>query len=199
MIGFPIKNTMQSPYSTVPSVCAYLGIEVPSESSDEYAEIEQYILAMSTHIDRMANRTIWREEEETFLYDGDGTDYLLIKDCIDPVVEVDGVARTVYGYPQSKAYASRIKLEPGYRFTKGIQNVSVTGLQCMALYLPDDIEFACRVLVAGIYNTAHPDEDAKTLVSERIGNWQGTYKTDNEKSDYDRAKAIISSYRRIAL
>lgn len=188
---------MQDPYTTVESVFIYLGIDAPSESSDLYAEVEAWILAMSTFIDNYCNRTIYREEEETFKYDGDGTDMIIIKDCIDPVVTVDGVAREVYTYPTNKPYASRIRLGDGWKFNKGIQNVSVTGLQAMNLYLPEDIKLACTVLVAGLYNAR--GVQGKVGTTETIGDYSVTYRDASQKQDFDSAKRTLSTYKRIAL
>jgi hypothetical protein len=197
---------MQAPYTTVQSVFLTLGVEVPSESSDLYIQTEQLILAMSRTIDRRANRRIYSEDdEETYLYDGDGSDLLVISDVIDPTVTVDGVAVEVAQYPANKGYTSRIVLTDGHRFTKGRQNVAVTGLQAMNLYLPDDIQFACTALVAGVMSGILPAPSG-LVVSETIGNFQTTYKVTGELVTLDKAKRdvaqvdnIINSYRRVAL
>ncbi len=187
----------QEPYTTIESVCGYLGIEVPSESSDEYAHFEAWILAMSMWIDKYTNRTIYRTEESTIKYDGDGSDLMVINDVIDPVVTVDGESREVFTYPTNKPYASRIALDDGWKFTRGRQNIHVTGVHAMAIYLPDDVQQACNVLVAGIYNAKNVQ--GKVGTSETIGSYSVTYRDAAQKTDFDNAKAILSGYRRIAL
>lgn len=187
----------QEPYTTVESVYGYIGIEAPSESSAEFQRMEAWILAMSAWIDTYCNRTIYRQEESTIKYDGDGSDMIVIKDVIDPVVTVDGVEREVFTYPTTKPYASRIRLPEGYRFTKGIQNVSVTGVHCMAVYLPEEVQHACDVLVAGIYNAQQVQ--GKVGTTERIGEYSVTYKDGAQKTDFDNVKAILGGFKRIAL
>lgn len=187
----------QELYTTVESLFAYMKRTAPSESSDDYAEAERRIKAMTRQIDIMANRAIYRTEESTMKYDGDNTNMLTIKDCIDPVVTVDGVEREVYGYPQGKEYSSRIVLEEGYRFNRGRQNVQVTGVHAMTIYLPEDIQHACNVLVAGIYNAA--DVQGKVGTTESIGNYSVTYRTAAQQTDFETAKKIIAGYRRISL
>lgn len=187
----------QTPYTTVEAVYNYLDQTPPSESSDEYSEVETYIRAMSAHCDKVANRPLYREEESTILYDGNGDNLLHIQDCIDPTVTVDGVERTVYSYPTTKPYTSRIVLEEGYRFTRGRQNVAVTAVQAMNLYLPDDVQFACTVLVAGILNGK--SVQGKVGTTEHIGNYSVTYRDAAQKTDFDTAKKLLQGYRRIAL
>ncbi len=180
-------------YTSKEAVLNYL---IKTLDSQYYSQLESWIVAMSRQIDRICNRVIWREDEETFKYDGDGTDMILIKDCIDPVVKIDGIIRPVLTYPTNKEYASRIKLD-GYRFTKGKQNIEVTGLQCMALYLPDDIALACTIMVAGIIrNQIFGD---KVGTTESIGNYQITYKNVGERDEMGSVKQILSGYTHIAL
>ena len=189
-------------YTTTQDVCQYLGIDVPSESSDEDHELDLMILAMSVYIDRQANRRIFRTEPTTILYDGDGSDLMVIEDVLDlelhPLeVLVGGVAVEVYQYPQRKEHTSRIVLGDGQRFTVGKQNVSVTGVHAMCSELPEDVKFACTVLVAGAYNAKLTA--GKVGTTEQIGSYSVTYRTDKDKANFETAKKMISSYRRIAL
>lgn len=161
-------------------------------------QIGQWISSMSLFIDNYCNRSIFADTEETYLYDGDGTDMIIVKDvCSISEVLVDGVAVEYAKYPANKPYASRIRLLDGYRFTKGIQNVSVTGIQAMNEELPDDVAFACTVLVAGIINNQLKLDKAGT--TERIGSYSVTYREDAQKTDFETAKTILASYKRISL
>ena len=55
---------------------------------------------MSNFIDNYCNRSIYRTEEETFLYDGDNTDKLMIKDvCLISSVTVDDIEVEYVKYP----------------------------------------------------------------------------------------------------
>jgi len=187
----------QEPYTTVESVCNYLGITPPSESSVEFQEMESWILAMSTWMDNYTNRTLYRQEESTILYDGDGSDLMVIRDVVDPTVTVDDRPMEVFTYPTHKTYASRIRLGDGWRFTRGIQNVAVTGVHAMFIYLPEDVQQACNVLVAGIYNAK--EVQGKVGTSETIGSYSVTYREPAQQTDYANVKTILGAYRRIAL
>jgi hypothetical protein len=181
-------------YTTKEAVENYLLRNIDSSFNDQ---ITEWIIAMSLQVDKICNRQMYRAEEETYVYDGDGTDMIMIKDCCDiSAVTVDGVEKTVYKYPVNKEYASRIRLD-GDTFTKGLQNVAVTGIQAMSATLQEDVKYACTVMVAGICNAQIFNEKQGT--TERIGNYQITYKDDAQKTDYERAVSALSKYKRIAL
>lgn len=181
-------------YTSVLEVENYTLKDVASEYEDV---IDDYILAMSRYIDSYTHRTIFDDTPKTLKYDGDGTNLLVIDDFLDiSEVTVDGVAVEVLEYPTNKDYTSRIVLD-GDIFTKGYQNVSVTGIQAVKKELPKDIQYACTVLVSGIiFNQEANDKDG---VTEKIGNYSVTYKTPQQKKDYLVAMDILNSYRRIVL
>lgn len=161
------------------------------------SQVDMWIVAMSRYIDRFCNRTIFRETEETFKYDGDGSEILHIGDCIDPTVKIGDQDIEVVTYPSNKPYASRIVRKDGARWPKGLQNVEVTGVQAMNLYLPDDIKYACTILVAGIVRDQLFGEKSGT--SEKIDGYSITYNSERDKSDIATAMKVLSGYKRIAL
>lgn len=187
----------QEAYTTIEAVYGYLGKEVPSESSEEATLVEKWILSMSRYIDNFCKRKIYSTEEVTTLYDGDGSNLLIINDVLDPVVKLNGSTINVLKYPTTKEYTSRIVLADGQRFSKGYQNVEVTGVHSMHLYLPEDIQLACTVLVAGIYNARNAQ--GKVGTTETIGDYAITYRDQAQKTDFETAKEVISSYKRITL
>lgn len=179
-------------YTTQSDIENYLLTDIDGSFSEQIAS---WIVAMSNFIDNYCNRSIYRTEEETFLYDGDNTDKLMIKDvCLISSVTVDDIEVEYVKYPANKPYASRIRLIDN-RFTTGIQNVSVTGIQAMNSTLPEDIKFACTVLVAGIVNNQLFNDKKGT--TERIGGYSITYKDDQQQKDYEEAKRILAGYTRI--
>lgn len=188
---------MNTEYTTVAAVAEYLGITIPS---GENAKVQSWIRAMSRHIDALCNRSIYRTEEETFTYDGDGTPILLINDVSDlSSVEVEHLGTVeVVGYPQNKGYYSRLALKDGSRWPRGRANVSVSGIFGMCKELPEDIKYATTVLVAGIYNAK--DVAARSGKSERIGDYQVQY-TENstQEDDYKSIGNFLAPYKRIAL
>lgn len=192
---------MQKEYTTIEAIENYLLITIDEAFQ---GQVTDWIKAMSSQIDLMCNRSIapaFTDSdvaiEETFLYDGDGSDIIIISDCCDiSEVTVDNDVREFYKYPANKPYASRIKLD-GYKFTTGIQNVAVTGIQAMNTTVPEDIKFACTVLVAGIINNQKKLDKIGT--TEKIGAYSITYRDDAQRADFETAKKTLSGYRRIAI
>jgi hypothetical protein len=192
---------MEKEYTTIEAVENYPLITIDEAYK---GQVTDWIKAMSSQIDFMCGRSIapaFTDSdvaiEETYLYDGDGTRVMIIKDCCEiSSVTVDDVEVEVFKYPANKPYTSRIVLEES-SFTKGLQNVAVTGIQAMNPTVPSDIKFACTVLVAGIINNQKKLDKVGT--TERIGSYSVTYRDDAQKSDFEVAKKILSGYKRIAL
>lgn len=186
---------MNQPYTTKVAVENYL---LQTIDPSFVTQLDSWILAMSRWCDQFANRSLFDTASSIMLYDGDMTDITLIKDVIDiSEVKMDGIVITDYlKYPQGKVYTSRIVLDGQY-FSRGKQNISVTGIHAMSKVLPDDIKFACTVLVAGIINGS--TIGSKKGSTEKIGGYSIAYKTDIEVSDFATAKQILSSYKRVAL
>lgn len=188
----------QQQYTTKEAVENYLVKNIDGAFD---VQITEWIKAMSKHIDSFCDRIIAKvpvgevTEIETYKYDGDNTDTLFIKDCTDLTeVKVDDVVVSVLKYPANKTYTRKIKLADTV-FTKGLQNVEVTGIQAMYKVVPDDIKFACTVLVGMICNNQVYKDKGTT---ERIGNYSITY-TDAQKADFDTVKSILSSYKMVNL
>lgn len=186
----------QQEYTTKDAVENYLVKDI-DDAFD--LQLEEWIRGMSLHIDRACDRVIAKvpagevTHVETYKYDGDDTDTLFIKDCTDlSEVKVDGTVVSVIEYPANKTYTRKIKLADKV-FTKGLQNVEVTGIQAMYKVVPEDIKFACTVLVAMIFQNQVNNERGTT---ERIGNYSITY-SDAQKSDVQTAKATIQAYKMI--
>lgn len=164
------------------------------------AQLGEWIKAMSNYIEHTTKRRIYRQTAETFKYDGDGSDLMIIGDCNNITeVKLDGNVLTrdvdYTTYPKNKSYISRIVLLDGLRFTKGINNLEVTAIQAMTNSLPSDINFACTVLVAGILNSQMYNDKKGT--TERIGNYSITYKDDQQIKDFEQVKQILAGYTRI--
>lgn len=181
-------------YTTKTAIENWLLKDIDASFDDQ---ITEWIKAMSNQMDLITKRNLYRTEEETYKYDGDGSSILHIKDChtITEITLNDSVVEPVQ-YPANKPYTSRIVLEDKI-WTKGLQNVTVTAIQSMNVDLPEDIKFACTVLVGGLINTQILG--VKKGSTERIGNYSITYKDDQQFADYNRAMSILKRYSRIAL
>lgn len=163
-------------------------------------QLGEWIKAMSNYIENTTKRRIYRQTEETFKYDGDGSDLMIISDCNNiSEVKLDGNVLTkdvdYTTYPKNKSYSSRIVLLGGLRFTRGVNNLEITAIQSMTNSLPSDINFACTVLVAGILNSQMNNDKKGT--TERIGNYSITYKDDQQIKDFEQVKSILAGYTRI--
>lgn len=160
-------------------------------------QIDSWIKAMSLYIDKVCNRVIYTDTPETFKYDGDGTNSLVIKDCNTITsIKVNGTETEVFKYPANKPYTNEIKLEMGI-FPKGMQNISISAKQSLTSSLPEDIKLACTILVAGIINNQIFRE--KSGVSESIGDYAVTYQSKEQINDFNSVKMILSTYKRLAI
>lgn len=186
--------TTYAPYTTKADIEDYIGKTIDDVSD---TSIDAWIKAMTLQIDKISNRDIYKTGTDTYKYDGDGTGITLIKDCHTITeVRVDDNPVAVLEYPSNKEYTSRIVLE-GFFFSKGLQNVEVDAIHSMSKTLPEDIKFACTVLVAGIYNNRN--SSGKEGTTEKIGNYSITYHSKKELTDLETAKLAISGYKRLAL
>lgn len=181
------------PYTTRQAVANYMGTPTPSGLDNQ---VDQWILAMSRQADKMANRVLFDDAVQTYKYDGDGSDLLVIEDAVDiSEVTIDGITPTeVTYYPQNKPYVSRIHVGD-MRFNRGRGNVEVTGIMAMSKTLLPDVEFAVTVLVAGLLNSRLVQ--GKVGTTEKIGNYSVTYREESQALDFATAKATLAGYRRI--
>lgn len=188
-------------YTSKENITAYLG-NTP-EMSDE--NINKYIDAMSLLMDNMADRKLVAEaigsgqDYEDRYYNGNNSNVLRIDDAvvIDSVEIGDEYGENLTAitdfikYPRLSPH-NKI-LTKSSMFIKGIQNIKVSGSFGLFADVPEDIEFACTVLVGGIIINQTLGAQAK--VSEKIGNYTVSYRTDKEYSDYQRVMEIISNYK----
>lgn len=169
------------------------------------AQLDEWILAVSRTIDKMANRVIFRDTPETYTFEGNGTRILQIGDWNNITeLKVDGVVLTAYTlYPQNKPYASRVALTDR-TFTRG-GVVTITGIPAMTNELPEDIKLAATMMVAEIVKNNMPEGEGVT--NEKIGNYQAQYgggtgelvALDQAKSSRESPKEIVKRYARIAI
>lgn len=180
-------------YTDQASVENYLQTSIDASFASQFAS---WAGAMSRFMDGYSGRLLVDTVATTRVYDGNGMCDLTIDDVYDiSAVTVDGVTVSPFTYPANSTRKNFIKLASD-RFTAGNQNVSVTGIFGRFKVLPDDIKYACTVLVAGVINQTNKQTDG--VKSEKIGEYTITYKDDKERADYDRAIQILNTYRKIA-
>jgi hypothetical protein len=82
----------------------------------------------------------------------------------------------------------------------GKQNHRITGKWGYSETVPADIQFVATVFVGGILNQHRQGGDE--IKSEKIGNYQVTYNTDNGSNswaDFAKAKEILDMYKRLLI
>lgn len=180
-------------YTTVVDIENYLRTEIVSGFEPQIAS---WIGAMSRFMDQYTGRTLVSTTPETRKFDGNGRTELFI-DEVNTITEVrvgDTVV-TPYQYPSNTLHKWQLAMDWNV-FTMGRQNVEVDGIFAKFNSLPDDIKFACTVLTAGIVN--QNKNQNMDVQSERIGQYQVTYKDEQHRSDIKRAMQILDLHRRLS-
>jgi len=180
-------------YTNKANIERYLLIQIDNSFN---AQIDSWIQAMSRHIDSRTSRRFGEYDVETRVYDGNNTSHLLVDDFYElDTVEVDGVAFDVVAQPYNVTPQWKL-VSKDNRFTRGVANVEVTGRFGYGS-IPEDIEHACTVLVAGIINAQTQQEGE--IASEKIGDYQVSYRSEEHKTDTEMALAIVKRYAKPVL
>ena len=192
-------------YTSVTKIKNYLSIDIAPELE---TQVEEWIASMEDYIDGYTGRNFKadidasvKKYEVEKRYDTFGTRPVLglfIDDCVTvSELKIDDVLipNTEYLlYPINSLPITRIKIKKNsnYYFTVGEQNISVKAKWGYSVAVPEDIEFACTVLVAGIIN--YSKKGVGEIASEALGNYSVSYKTEKEWQDFNRTKEILNNY-----
>lgn len=185
-----------SDYTTEQNIENYLLTDIADSFS---GNIDRWINAVEQYIDKQTNRTFGTSNSaSTRVYDGDDTDTLIIDDAH----EIVSVTRDIddsalgsdewYSLPANDKPYTAIELDKKV-FPEDTQNITVEAKWGYG-EVPDDIQLAATVLVAGIVNVAH-DSDGE-VKKESFGDYSVTYRSESHWADYKRAEDIIKSYKR---
>lgn len=178
-------------------------------------QINSWIEAAELIIDDITGRNFKADAVATpRLYSGDGDRSLIIDDAVEITqveIGLDDFGGAFQTIPSSGS--SRFFTEPANHvahnvpitkvvlrdkvFTPGMQNQRITAKWGYSVAVPKNIEFAATVFVFGIANQNR--QGGQSVKSERIGNYQVTYNSDNGQDswgDFERALAILDSYKR---
>jgi hypothetical protein len=180
--------------------------------------IDDWIIGVENTIDQITGRNFVADDEASArLFSGDGSKSLSIDDAIEiTLVEVGlddyGGNFITVGNTGSNRYftepanhaalgkpVTKLVLRDRH-FTTGIQNHRITGKWGYSENVPKDIEFVATVFVFGIANQQR--QGGNSVKSERIGNYQVTYNSENGRDswgDFERAISILDSYKRYYL
>jgi hypothetical protein len=99
-------------------------------------------------------------------------------------------------YPANRTPKVRLFVDEGAttQLKIGRQNIRVTAKWGYSIACPDDIKFACTVLVAGILQYSHRHQGQQTSLT--MGRYQVAYRNEAQLGSYKQALGIIESYKR---
>jgi len=178
-------------YTTIEEIENYLKEEIESGQEEQ---VEKWIEAMSDYIEKKTGRVFTKSETEERLFDGVGLRELVIDDLLEiEKIEVSDAEMDLddyYLYPANDLPKTLIKGS----FPEGEQNIKITGKWGYSEEVPENIKFACSVLVAGIlqHSISHEGE----IQSERVGDWQISYKSDAQWQDFKKIDDVLDEYKR---
>ena len=165
-----------------------------------HTQLDDWIAMMETHIDRITGRSFIADSVATEkLYDGNSEKELLVDDFIGtPTIEIDGEALAsdeYFVYPANGEKKNVLRRADGGIWPSGNQTISVTAKWGYSEEVPNDIVFACTVLVAGIVNYSSKDSQSQ-VETKTVGRYSVTYKNKKEWQDFDQIDKIIRSYKK---
>jgi len=183
-------------YTSKDKIEDYIDADIDSSYGNT---LTRFIESVEAHIDNETGRTFGTANTASQrVFDGDGTDELIIDDAHDIVSvtrDIDDNALDTgewNGLPANDTPKTAIKLDTKV-FPKDTQNITVEAKWGYG-EVPRDIELAATVLVAGIMNAnVSTDEEVK---KESFGDYSVTYKDESHWSDYERTETILENYRR---
>lgn len=206
----------QKGYTNKASIEKYGTITIDSSFDSELNEI---IEGVERTIDQITGRNFKADAAATpRLFDGNDEAFLLIDDAIEiTLVEIgldtyggsfmtipnsgptryftDPANHTAMGVPVTKLTLN------AELFTHGKQNQRITAKWGYSAAVPADIKRVATVFAFGVMN-AENNIGGGTIKTERIGNYNVTYNTDNGKDswgDFENAMATLDSYKRYYL
>lgn len=190
----------------------YLMIDI---SSTFDTVISNWISAAEAYIENYTGRTFEKETAVSKLYDGDGTDELLVNDLLTltkiEILDEDGdVDYTIddtteyYLYPApttpfTRPYTSivlNIYNAPVTKFLKGRQNIKVTGNFGYADTVPQDIKMVAVKIVSGFIEENNLDITGE-ITAERLGEYSITLQDVSEMANHLSLNSILDKYRKI--
>lgn len=198
----------RTPYTTIALVENYLIRDIHETFQ---SQVEAWILAVGDIMDSDANRKLVADtydSDESFelkYFDCEKYGYLVIDDCVavESVESKEGDTWSDTDYELYPALAPHRKLTGS--FPLGLQKTRVRAHWGYFEEIPQDLQFAATVFAAGIClaNMAASGENPNIVLREKIGNYEVAYGDGKGSSasmkDYERAKEIVESYRKIEI
>jgi hypothetical protein len=187
-------------YTTKANIEAYLRITLDPSLN---AQVDKWINSATEYIRNYTNREWVAGASSTRLYDGTGTQKMMIDEFIDvtdvKVGEDWNTNMATIDYttePYNRVNKNTVIYKTDH-FPCGQQNVAVTAKFGFSATVPADIEFATTVLASAIVLAG--TNEAGEVASEQIGNYRVTYKDDKHKDDMTQAMAILETRKFILI
>jgi hypothetical protein len=187
-------------YTTRQEVENYLLITIDASF---YAQVDAWIESVEAYIDRRTGRNFVADVAASVRkYDGDGSNIQLIDDAVaitkvevddEEIVPDSSTEEGYFAYPTNDLPKTKLETD-GNLFAQGRQNVEVTAKWGYSVAVPTDIKRAATVFVAGIINFS--DEGKGEVSSETIGAYSVSYKTTQERDDFNRAIETLKAYKK---
>jgi len=191
-------------YTTESAVENYLLTNIDASFA---SQVDEWIEAMENEMDRITDRQLMADSVDAeYKYDGTGRKSIMIDDFVsitsvglyDSIEDdtINDISDYVFQYPANDTPKWRLESD-AYYFTKGRQNVGVTGKRGYVTEAnwPADLKFACTVLVAGIVNFSNTSSGE--VKRESIGRYTVEYTTAKQEADFEVAMRTLERYRRI--
>lgn len=197
-------------YTTEAQIENFMLVNIASSFS---TQITEWITAVKKWIDTYCDRTFEQESATYKLYDGDGSNEILIDDLLTltkiEILDEDGnVDYTIdssdeyYLYPANDTPKTSIRLNkfnaPITIFLEGRQNVKITGTFGYASTVPEDIRLVATKLVAQIIKESGTDITAD-IKAERLGEYSVDYAKIDAMADMLGVRIILDHYRVITV
>lgn len=192
-------------YTTEAKVNTFLGITVSS------GVLDNIILSVQDFIERYTGRIFKADSGASARsYDGDGTQDLIIDDCVEITKVEKGdnfyadSYTTILSTGTNRYYTMPVNnsaLELPIRklhlrsmyFVKGFQNHRITAKWGYSAAVPSDIGQVATFLVASIYKCGR-SKSIGGVKSERIGDYAVSFGSDGEQSEYKKMIGILDNY-----
>jgi hypothetical protein len=191
---------MPKGYTNLQEIQNYLLITIDSSF---YTQINGWIEAVESYIDKMTGRNFVADAAASVRkYDGDGSNILLIDDCVaitkvevddEEIVPDSSTEEGYFAYPTNELPKTKLETD-GSLFGSGRQNIEVTAKWGYSVAVPADIKQAATIFVSGIINFS--DEGKGEVQSESIGAYSVSYKTSQERDDFNRAIDTLKNYKK---
>lgn len=193
---------MAKKYCNKADIEDYLMLDI-AESFD--TRIDKWIEGVSETVRLMTNRD-WLADDTASIkyYSGNGCSKLDIDDFIgSPTLRIGDDFATNFAsntnfvtMPFNSVHKNSIKLK-NENFPTGIQNIEVTARWGYGEDVPEDIRLATTILASAVV-LAGTNQDGE-IATEKIGNYQVSYKDDKHKDDAKMAMDILQTRRVYAI